>query len=210
MRGTQYPLAGRRLAGGGLGRIPLIRPAGHLLPGGEGTSRAARLTHFPLPPSPARANPNPMLDALAATPLLTLLACFALAYLLGSIPFGLVVTKAAGAGDIRKIGSGNIGMTNVLRTGRKDLAALTLLGDAGKGWAAVAIAALFGPGAMIVAAVGAFLGHLYPVWLRGRGGKGVATYLGHPSRVQRLGGARVRPRLDRLRLRAALLLALGA
>ena len=119
-----------------------------------------------------------MLDALAATPPLTLLACFALAYLLGSIPFGLVVTKAAGAGDIRKIGSGNIGMTNVLRTGRKDLAALTLLGDAGKGWAAVAIAAAFGPGATIVAAVGAFLGHLYPVWLRGRGGKGVATYLG--------------------------------
>ena len=103
----------------------------------------------------------------------------ALGYLLGSIPFGLVLTKLAGAGDVRAIGSGNIGATNVLRTGRKDLAAATLLLDAFKGTAAVLIAAaLFSREAVLIAGLGAFLGHLYPVWLRFKGGKGVATFLG--------------------------------
>ncbi|MEM7567769.1 MAG: glycerol-3-phosphate 1-O-acyltransferase PlsY [Pseudomonadota bacterium] len=102
-----------------------------------------------------------------------------LGYLLGSIPFGLIITRLAGKGDIRQIGSGNIGMTNVLRTGRKDLAALTLLGDAGKGLVAVELALLYGGlPAMMAAAIGAFLGHVFPVWLRFKGGKGVATYLG--------------------------------
>ena len=102
-------------------------------------------------------------------------------YLLGSIPFGLVLTRLAGLGDIRKIGSGNIGATNVLRTGNKALAAATLLLDGGKGAVAVLIARyLFGPDAAIVAGAGAgaFLGHLFPVWLKFRGGKGVATTLG--------------------------------
>ena len=107
-----------------------------------------------------------------------LLAALAFGYLLGSIPFGMILTRATGAGDLRKIGSGNIGATNVLRTGRKDLAALTLLGDALKGTAAVLIAGRWGPDAAIVAGFGAFLGHLFPVWLRFRGGKGVATFLG--------------------------------
>jgi len=107
-----------------------------------------------------------------------LLASLALGYLLGSIPFGLVLTRLAGLGDIRAIGSGNIGTTNVLRTGRRDLAALTLLGDALKGTAAVLLAGRFGPEAAMAAAVGAFLGHLFPVWLAFKGGKGVATYLG--------------------------------
>lgn len=102
----------------------------------------------------------------------------ALAYLLGSIPFGLILTRLAGHGDIREIGSGNIGATNVLRTGSKPLAALTLLLDGGKGAAAVLIAAHWGPDIAIVAALGAILGHLFPVWLRFRGGKGVATGLG--------------------------------
>lgn len=107
------------------------------------------------------------------------LAALAFGYLLGSIPFGLLIAQLAGLGDIRKIGSGNIGTTNVLRTGRKDLAALTLVGDALKGTAAVLVAARFGgPDAAVIAGVGAFLGHLFPVWLRFRGGKGVATYLG--------------------------------
>ncbi|HEU4987228.1 MAG TPA: glycerol-3-phosphate 1-O-acyltransferase PlsY, partial [Rhizobiaceae bacterium] len=95
-----------------------------------------------------------------------------------SIPFGLLITRAAGLGDVRKIGSGNIGATNVLRTGRKGLAALTLLLDALKGTAAMLIAALIGPQAALVAGFGAFLGHLFPVWLGFKGGKGVATYLG--------------------------------
>ena len=99
-------------------------------------------------------------------------------YLLGSIPFGLIVTRAAGAGDLRAIGSGNIGATNVMRTGRRGLAALTLLLDAAKGAAAVLIAGLISPPFMPLAATGVFLGHLYPVWLRFRGGKGVATLLG--------------------------------
>jgi acyl phosphate:glycerol-3-phosphate acyltransferase len=99
----------------------------------------------------------------------------ALAYLLGSIPFGLVVTRLAGYGDIRRIGSGNIGATNVLRTGSKGLAALTLLLDLAKGAVAVLIARRFGPDMAAVAAVFVFLGHLYPVWLGFKGGKGVAT-----------------------------------
>ncbi len=103
----------------------------------------------------------------------------ALGYLLGSIPFGLVLTRLAGAGDLRAIGSGNIGATNVLRTGRKGLAAATLVLDALKATAAVVLAAwLFGPVAELPAAAGALLGHLYPVWLGFRGGKGVATFLG--------------------------------
>ena len=102
-----------------------------------------------------------------------------LGYLLGSIPFGLILTRLAGAGDLRAIGSGNIGATNVLRTGRKGLAAATLVLDALKATAAVLIAhVLFGPGSILAAAVGAVFGHLYPVWLKFRGGKGVATYLG--------------------------------
>jgi acyl phosphate:glycerol-3-phosphate acyltransferase len=109
---------------------------------------------------------------------LILLGAAILGYLLGSIPFGLILTRLAGLGDIRSIGSGNIGTTNVLRTGRKDLAAATLVLDALKGTAAVLIARLWGPDAALVAGLAAFLGHLYPVWLRFRGGKGVATYLG--------------------------------
>lgn len=102
-----------------------------------------------------------------------------LGYLLGSVPFGLLLTKAAGMGDIRSIGSGNIGATNVLRTGNKKLAAATLLLDAFKGTIAVLLAqALFGEGGAIIAGVAAFLGHLFPVWLGFKGGKGVATYLG--------------------------------
>jgi glycerol-3-phosphate acyltransferase PlsY len=103
---------------------------------------------------------------------------FALAYLLGSIPFGLLLTRGAGAGDIRSIGSGNIGATNVLRTGRKDLAAATLLLDALKGALAVLLGGWLAPGAAMVAALGAFFGHIAPVWLRFRGGKGVAVFIG--------------------------------
>lgn len=99
-------------------------------------------------------------------------------YLLGSIPFGLLLTRLSGKGDIREIGSGNIGATNVLRTGSKGLAAATLLLDAAKGAAAVLIAQRFWPEAVNFAAAGALLGHLYPVWLRFKGGKGVATLLG--------------------------------
>ena len=99
-------------------------------------------------------------------------------YLLGSIPFGLLLTRIAGTGDIRAIGSGNIGATNVLRTGHRGLAAATLVGDALKGTVAVLVAARFGEPAAIAAAVGAFLGHLFPVWLKFKGGKGVATFIG--------------------------------
>lgn len=101
-----------------------------------------------------------------------------LGYLLGSIPFGLLITRAAGLGDVRKIGSGNIGATNVLRTGNKGLAAATLLLDALKGTAAGLLAGHFSPDYGLVAGFGAFLGHLFPVWLGFKGGKGVATYLG--------------------------------
>jgi glycerol-3-phosphate acyltransferase PlsY len=110
---------------------------------------------------------------------MTLALTFLLAYLLGSIPFGLIIARALGLGDLRAIGSGNIGATNVLRTGNKAAAAATLLLDAAKGAAAVLVArALAGESAALVAALGAFLGHLFPVWLRFRGGKGVATFLG--------------------------------
>ena len=109
---------------------------------------------------------------------LTLLAALLFGYLLGSIPFGLILTRAAGLGDVRKIGSGNIGATNVLRTGNKGLAAATLLLDALKGTAAVLIASIYGIELGLVAGLGAFLGHLSPVWLLFRGGKGVATYIG--------------------------------
>ena len=102
-----------------------------------------------------------------------------LGYLLGSIPFGLILTKLAGTQDLRSIGSGNIGATNVLRTGRKGLAAATLICDALKGTIAVVIAGNFGgPNAAMLAALGAFLGHLFPVWLKFKGGKGVAVYIG--------------------------------
>jgi acyl phosphate:glycerol-3-phosphate acyltransferase len=108
-----------------------------------------------------------------------LIFAFVVGYLLGSIPFGLILTRAAGAPDIRDIGSGNIGATNVLRTGRKGLAAATLLLDALKGTAAVLLAAHFaGPEAALAAGLGAFLGHLFPVWLKFKGGKGVAVYIG--------------------------------
>ncbi|WP_084583078.1 glycerol-3-phosphate 1-O-acyltransferase PlsY [Sphingomonas azotifigens] len=101
-----------------------------------------------------------------------------LGYLLGSIPFGVLLTRAAGAGDLRQIGSGNIGATNVLRTGRKGLAAATLLLDMAKGAVAVLIAGAFLPGTAALAATAAFIGHCYPVWLKFRGGKGVATLMG--------------------------------
>lgn len=105
-------------------------------------------------------------------------AAMAIGYLLGSIPFGLILTRLFGAGDLRQIGSGNIGATNVLRTGRKELAVATLLLDAAKGAAAVLIAVWLFPGNEIPAAAAAFVGHLFPVWLKFRGGKGVATLLG--------------------------------
>jgi glycerol-3-phosphate acyltransferase PlsY len=105
-------------------------------------------------------------------------AALAIGYLLGSIPFGLLLTRAAGLGDIRNIGSGNIGATNVLRTGNKGLAAATLLLDALKGTAAVFAGWAIIPDAALAGGLGAFLGHLFPVWLGFRGGKGVATYLG--------------------------------
>ena len=99
-------------------------------------------------------------------------------YLLGSIPFGLLLTRAAGLGDVRSIGSGNIGATNVLRTGNKGLAAATLILDMLKGTVAVLIAAHYGPELGLWAGFGAFIGHLFPIWLSFKGGKGVATYLG--------------------------------
>ena len=103
---------------------------------------------------------------------------FAFGYLLGSIPFGVLLTRATGGPDLRTIGSGNIGATNVLRTGRKGLAAATLLCDMLKGTVAVLAAMHFGPDAALAAGLGAFLGHLFPVWLKFKGGKGVATYIG--------------------------------
>src|SRR3954447_21885777 len=109
--------------------------------------------------------------------LLHLLAALIFGYLLGSIPFGLIFTRMAGLGDVRAIGSGNIGATNVLRTGRKGLAAATLLGDALKGTAAGLLASRFGDDAALVAGLGAFLGHLFPAWLGFKGGKGVATFI---------------------------------
>jgi glycerol-3-phosphate acyltransferase PlsY len=107
-----------------------------------------------------------------------ILTAFAGGYLFGSVPFGLLLTRLAGLGDLRKLGSGNIGATNVLRTGRKDLALLTLLLDSGKGAIAALVAANWGPDAMLAAGFAAVLGHNFPVWLGFKGGKGVATTLG--------------------------------
>jgi acyl-phosphate glycerol 3-phosphate acyltransferase len=108
-----------------------------------------------------------------------LVVAFLLGYLFGSIPFGLILTRLAGTEDLRTIGSGSIGATNVLRTGSKPLAVATLLGDALKGTLAVVIAGYYGgPNAAMLAGLGAFLGHLYPVWLKFKGGKGIATYIG--------------------------------
>jgi len=109
---------------------------------------------------------------------LTLLAAGVIGYLLGSIPFGLLLTRLAGLGDIRHIGSGNIGATNVLRTGSKGAAALTLLLDLAKGFAAVVIGQAWGEEASLVAALCVIIGHMFPVWLGFRGGKGAATALG--------------------------------
>ena len=134
-----------------------------------------------------------------------------LGYLLGSIPFGLVLTKLAGTEDLRSIGSGNIGATNVLRTGRKGLAAATLLGDALKGTLAVIIAGYYGgPDAAMLAALGAFLGHLFPVWLKFRGGKGVAVYIGVLIGSVLAGRDRILRDLAHDRHRHPLLLARGA
>ncbi len=129
--------------------------------------------------------PSPMGDLTYIWPYW---AAAALGYLLGSIPFGLVLTRLAGLGDIRAIGSGNIGATNVLRTGNKGLAALTLLLDGGKGAAAAVLGAMYGPDMTILAGGGAFVGHLFPVWLRFRGGKGMATFLGVMLAVNWLAG----------------------
>jgi acyl phosphate:glycerol-3-phosphate acyltransferase len=117
------------------------------------------------------------------------MAALAVGYLFGSIPFGVILTRVAGLGDIRQVGSGNIGATNVLRTGHKGLAAATLLGDALKGTAAVLIGWTLGPTAAVLAALGAFRGHLFPVWLRFKGGKGVATFLGCLLGLQPLAAA---------------------
>lgn len=128
------------------------------------------------------------MEDLAQTVWLTLGLIVVGGYLLGSIPFGMIATRLGGAGDIRKIGSGNIGATNVLRSGRKDLAAITLIGDAGKGVVAVLLARWFGhyagmgdqvtPVVVALAGGSAFVGHLFPVWLKFNGGKGVATFYG--------------------------------
>jgi glycerol-3-phosphate acyltransferase PlsY len=109
---------------------------------------------------------------------MTAILAFAFGYLLGSIPFGLLLTRATGGPDIRAIGSGNIGATNVLRTGNKALAAATLICDMLKGTAAALAAGRYGADAALAAALGAFIGHLFPLWLGFKGGKGVATYIG--------------------------------
>jgi glycerol-3-phosphate acyltransferase PlsY len=120
-----------------------------------------------------------MLDALLSSPPASAAVALLIGYLCGSIPFGVILTRLAGTQDLRSVGSGNIGATNVLRTGRKALAAATLLGDMLKGTAAVLIALyLFGRNPALAAGLGAFLGHLFPVWLGFKGGKGVATYIG--------------------------------
>ena len=124
------------------------------------------------------------------SPAAVLLLWAAIGYLLGSIPTGVILARVMGLGDLRQIGSGNIGATNVLRTGNKTAAALTLLGDALKGAAAVLLArAMAAPDAVQIAALAAFLGHCFPVWLRFRGGKGVATFLGVVLALTPLGGA---------------------
>jgi glycerol-3-phosphate acyltransferase PlsY len=120
------------------------------------------------------ADPGELWSALPAG-----LAALGFGYLAGSIPFGLIITRLAGIGDIRSIGSGNIGATNVLRTGRRELAAATLVCDALKGtFAVLATRYVGGPELALVAGFGAFIGHLFPVWLKFRGGKGVATFIG--------------------------------
>jgi glycerol-3-phosphate acyltransferase PlsY len=119
-----------------------------------------------------------MPDDIFPTAMHVLIAAAVFGYALGSIPFGLLLTRAAGLGDVRKIGSGNIGATNVLRTGNKKLAAATLLLDALKGTVAVLVASRWSHDAALAAGLGAFIGHLYPIWLGFKGGKGVATYLG--------------------------------
>src|ERR671932_1181787 len=119
--------------------------------------------------------PHPMSWSLSAP---YFAAALLFGYALGSIPFGVLFTRLTGLGDLRAVGSGNIGATNVLRTGRKGLAAATLLLDAAKGTAAVVLAAWLFPIAVQLAAIGALVGHLAPVWLRFEGGKGVATYFG--------------------------------
>ena len=136
---------------------------------------------------------------------------FILGYLLGSIPFGLVLTKLAGTQDLRSIGSGNIGATNVLRTGRKGLAAATLICDVLKGTVAVMIAGYYGgANAAMLAALGAFLGHLFPVWLKFKGGKGVAVYIGVLIGLFWPAARGVLRDVARDRLHHALFLALGA
>ncbi len=133
----------------------------------------------PLPPHlrPANLSCSSRIDPVSHV--FAILLALAFGYVCGSIPFGLILTRLAGTADLREIGSGNIGATNVLRTGRKDLAAATLLLDALKGAAAVLIVAHVAPGLPpLFAALGAFLGHVFPVWLKFRGGKGVATFLG--------------------------------
>ncbi len=116
---------------------------------------------------------------MSLDPMTSLIAAILIGYLCGSVPFGVILTKAFGVGDLRKIGSGNIGATNVLRTGRKGLAAATLLGDMLKGTVAVVLVSLvIDPELALWAGLAAFFGHLFPVWLRFKGGKGVATYLG--------------------------------
>jgi acyl phosphate:glycerol-3-phosphate acyltransferase len=117
---------------------------------------------------------------MTVTPAMLYGLCVVFGYLLGSIPFGVIVTRLGGVGDVRKIGSGNIGATNVLRTGRRDLAAITLVGDGGKGAVAVLLALVLTHSADAAALAGgaAFVGHLFPVWLGFRGGKGVATFFG--------------------------------
>jgi glycerol-3-phosphate acyltransferase PlsY len=148
-----------------------LQPLGHC---GEIEEDAAAV--YAMPPNTEN---NDVIDPISwefAWPYM--LAALAGGYFFGSIPFGLILTKVAGLGDVRNIGSGNIGATNVLRTGRKGLAALTLLLDTAKGTGAVLVGAQFGPDVMIVAALGALIGHLFPVWLKFRGGKGVATAAG--------------------------------
>ncbi len=106
------------------------------------------------------------------------LAAWVFGYFLGSVPFGLIFTRMAGLGDVREIGSGSFGATNVLRTGNKKIAALTVIADVAKGTIAVLVAAEWGPDQGVLAGFGAFIGHLFPIWLKFRGGKGVATYIG--------------------------------
>jgi len=115
---------------------------------------------------------------LSTIPILLYIGSLAAGYLIGSVPFGLVLTRLAGLGDVRAIGSGNIGATNVLRTGNKGLAAATLVLDGGKGAVAVLVLAMWGEDLGLIAGLGAVLGHNFPLWLRFRGGKGVATTLG--------------------------------